>query len=575
MKTWTELHISLPQGAKGEVDTTCPECSHARKKKGAKCLSVNVEKGSFLCHHCSWRGSLAGGVDGASDPWTWKPKVFTKPSYPVNLPLTPEAQAWFRNRGISQDALVHYQVASGCVYMPQTEQLEDVIQFPYFREGEAINVKYRSLALKDFRMVGGAERLLYGLDDLKDQTMCCCVEGEVDALSLFGCGYPVVSVPDGAPTPNSKSLDVKLNYLNSAMPWLDPLTKIILMTDNDAPGVFLQQELARRLGPERCYTVVYPEGCKDANDVLMTHGLEALTTLVDQATPMPIEGVVDLHSYDAQVQALYEAGMPGGLSTGWPSIDLLYTVKPGRLTIVTGVPGSGKSSVIDALMVNLAKTHDWSFGLYSPENYPPEAHVLRLIEKTMGRSGRLTSDSRLTPEELNNGRNWVADHFWFFGLNEDTLMSVDVLLEQAKSLVRRQGVRGIILDPWSEVEHVYPPTITETQYISLALTKMRKFARVHGVHLWVIAHPTKMYRNKEGEYPLPSLYDVSGGAHWRNKADFGLVIHRPSHESQNPQVEFHVQKCRFREEGQVGYKNLLFNYTSGGFEEDIGGEATF
>jgi hypothetical protein len=192
MKTWAELHISLPQGAKGEVDTTCPECSHARKKKGAKCLSVNVEKGSFLCHHCSWRGSLQGGVDGASDPWTWKPKVFTKPEYPVDLPLTDPVIAWFQARGISSDTLNQFHVSGGCVYMPGTEQREDVIQFPYYRDGELINVKYRSLSSKDFRMVGGAERILYGLDNLKDQTMAIITEGECfpdDAEVLTPTGW--------------------------------------------------------------------------------------------------------------------------------------------------------------------------------------------------------------------------------------------------------------------------------------------------------------------------------------------------------------------------------------------------
>jgi twinkle protein len=363
-------------------------------------------------------------------------------------------------------------------------------------------------------------------------------------------------------------LDIKLDYLDKAAEWLDPLEKIILMLDNDAPGVFLQQELVRRLGAERCYTVKYPEGCKDANDVLLTHGAWMLRNMIADAVPIPIKGVVDLHEYDAQVQALWESGMQGGMSTGWPSVDLIYTVKPGRLTIVTGIPGSGKSSVVDALLINLAKLHGWRFGLYSPENYPPESHILRLVEKTMEKSGRLHAEYRLSAEELNNGREWVADHFWFFGLDEDRLMDVDTLLEQGKSLVKRQGVRGIVLDPWNEVEASYPAGMTETQYISKSLSKIRKFARSYGVHIWIVVHPTKLYRDKEGKYPLPSLYDCAGGAHWRNKMDMGVVINRPD-DPTDKRVEFHVQKCRFREEGMIGMKTLLFSHTSGGYEENI------
>jgi hypothetical protein len=42
-------------------------------------------------------------------------------------------------------------------------------------------------------------------------------------------------------------------------------------------------------------------------------------------------------------------------------------VVPGELSIVTGVPNSGKSEWIDALLCNLARLHGWSFALCSME----------------------------------------------------------------------------------------------------------------------------------------------------------------------------------------------------------------
>jgi len=562
-RTWQSVNITIPASScSTEVDTTCPECSPSRKKKGAKCLSVNTEKGTWICHHCAWRGSLKSGVDGASNPWTWKPKVYTKPAYPIGLPMTPAIEAWFAKRGISLDTLAQYQISSGCVYMPQTEQFEDVIQFPYFREGELVNVKYRMVEQKEFRMVGGAERLLYGLDTLEGATTAIICEGECDVLALFGCGIPAVSVPDGAPTPGSKGLETKLNYLNT--PALESLTKIILMTDNDAPGVFLQQELIRRLGAERCWTVTYPDGCKDPNDVLLTHGLTGLQAMLAQAVQVPIAGVVNLRTYDAPLYALYEEGMPSGVSTGWPSVDLIYTVKPGRLTIWTGEPGSGKSNVLDTILIAIAKAEDWRFAVFSPENYPPESHILRLIEKAQGKSGRIHSENRLSQAELQQGRDWIGEHFWFFGTNDDeTPLTLDTLLQQAKLLVRREGVRGVVLDPWTDIEHAYGAGMTEVQYLSQSLTKIRQFARYHGVHFWVVAHPTKMYRDASGKFPSVELYDISGGAMWRNRADFGIVTHRT-----DDCTELYVKKVRFREEGQLGMKRLKFNHTSGGFEED-------
>jgi len=295
VKTWEDFHITIPSGAKEECDTTCPQCSHARKKKQAKCLSVNLTKGTWLCHHCSWRGGLQGGVEGQSNPWTWKPKVYSKPTYPIGLELSEQVMTWFAKRGISQSTIETAQVCGGCVYMPQTEEYENVIQFPYFRDGELINVKYRTMEGKDFRMVGGAERIFYGLDGLKDddgKTVVIC-EGEVDWLSFLEIGWvSVVSVPDGAITPGSQAVSEKMSYLDSAQPWLDPMQRIILATDHDEAGLALRSELIRRLGVERCESVTYPEGCKDANDVLLQFGVEGVRQLLDQAQPVLISRIV-------------------------------------------------------------------------------------------------------------------------------------------------------------------------------------------------------------------------------------------------------------------------------------------
>jgi twinkle protein len=195
--TWSDHGITVPSSSTGEIDTPCPACSASRKKKSAKCLSVNIEKGTWLCHHCAWRGSLASGVDGQSDPWTWKSKTYTKPAYPIGLPMTDPIEAWFDKRGIASDVIAQHHISPGCVYMPQTEQFENVIQFPYFRDGELINVKYRMLEAKEFRMVGGAERLLYNLDAVKEAEAVLICEGECDVLSLANCGIPAISVPDG------------------------------------------------------------------------------------------------------------------------------------------------------------------------------------------------------------------------------------------------------------------------------------------------------------------------------------------------------------------------------------------
>jgi len=94
-----------------------------------------------------------------------------------------------------------------------------------------------------------------------------------------------VSVPDGAPSPKSKDYSSKFSFLESCEEFLSSFTRIILAIDNDAPGKTLEEELARRLGRERCFTIQWPDGCKDANDVLVRCGAETLRECIEQARP--------------------------------------------------------------------------------------------------------------------------------------------------------------------------------------------------------------------------------------------------------------------------------------------------
>jgi twinkle protein len=106
------------------------------------------------------------------------------------------------------------------------------------------------------------------------------------------------------------------------------------------------------------------------------------------------------------------------------------------------------------------------------------------------------------------------------------------------------------------------------------LKHVRQFARRHGVHVWIVAHPQKLYREKDtGNYPVPTLYDISGSANWRNKADNGVVVWRDFGNAQTP-IEVHVQKIRFRQIGKLGSAKLMYvgatqTYRCLGFEHPL------
>jgi twinkle protein len=566
MVTWSELGIETHGKTTGEIKTTCPRCSPYRKKKTYPCLNANLDKGLWNCWHCAWSGSLKGGEEHQSNPAA-TPLLYRKPVY-RETSLPSRVIEWFAGRGIPVNVLARRRISYGPVYMPQLEQEVPTIQFPYFRQGEVVNCKYRD-GHKHFRMVGGAERLFYGLDDVQGDTVIIC-EGEMDALALEVAGYTsVLSVPDGAPAIESKEYEKKFEFLRSAESLLAPLKRIILAVDTDAPGVKLAQELARRVGPERCYTVAWSSGCKDANEVLVSHGAAVLKECIEQAAPWPVSGIVTVEDLSSLIDHIYEYGIPPGLSTGWPTVDRHYTVRPGELTLVTGVPGHGKTQWLSGLAVNMASVHDWQFAICSLESLPLQRYAALLIETSLGIP--FEGSPKMTRAELDHGKRWLGKHVSFL-LPRTTAPTLDCLLELAEVQVYRQGIKGLILDPWNRMEHQRPTWQTETEYVGSVLNKLELFGQHHGVHVWLVAHPTKLRKiekgEMEGQYPVPTPYDVSGSAHFRNMPDNCIAVWR-NLAADDQSVEVHIQKIRFREIGKVGMVRMRFDPRVGRYH-DIG-----
>jgi len=564
MKNFIDFGIEIPSGRSGEIDTTCPQCSHTRKKKTARCLSVNVDKGTWFCAHCGWSGGLGSGAE-KPNILHWKKPMYRKPEPVPECNVPEKVRNWFLSRGIELLTLVKNKIGYGPVYMPQIEEKANAISFPYFRGDELINVKYRD-GQKNFRMETGAERVLYGLNDISETTVW--VEGEIDKLSLSQAGFEnCVSVPDGAPTPDSTNYSSKFSFLEADKEKIEAVKFHILAVDNDAPGQRLEDELARRLGMEKCKRVTWPNGCKDANDTLVKFGVDVLSECIREAKPFPINGVFTASDLSHKIEHLYEHGWELGVSTGWAALENLYSVRPGEFTVVTGIPNSGKSNLIDHLIVNLARSQGWNFAIFSPENQPLEDHMGRMMEKYICKPFNKGATDRMTRAERDAAEGWLDEHFHWILPDDDSDWTIETVLDRAAQLVYRFGIRGLVIDPWNELEHARPEGLSETEYVSQALKRIRNFGRRHGVHVWVVAHPSKLYRDKEGNYPVPTMYDISGSAHWRNKADNGLCVWRDLGNKETRVVEVHIQKIRFRQIGKLGIGELIYNKPTGTYHD--------
>jgi twinkle protein len=566
-KDYSDFGIDLPSGSGTERYTTCPQCSKDRKRGSQKkpCLSVNVDKQVWRCHHCGWAGSLSQGAHRGNP--AWQAPTYFPPTYNPSQGLSEQALQWFTKRGIPESVVRRNQITTGKTYMPQVGEFVNTIQFPFLRKGEVVNIKHRDHH-KNFRMEGGAERLFYGLDDI-DEGMTVVVEGEMDKLAIETSGITAcISVPDGAPAADTKNYSSKFDFMESAKDLLDKVKQFVIAVDSDAPGRRLEEELLHRFGRHRCALVRWPVDCKDANDVLMKLGSEALLLLIVNAEPPPIEGVVRVNDLHDSIDRLYHEGMPPGLNPGWPDLYPFYRISQGEFTVVTGIPGHGKSEFLDGLMVNMANNHDWVFGIFSPENHPIELHIAKLIEKKVGKPFAHGSHwVRMNPEEMAAAREWVNLHFHFIQPKNVDVPTLDETLELAESLVLREGIKGLVIDPWNELNHDRPSYVTETEHISRCLSKLRHFTRRQQLHTWVIAHPTKLEKNAKGDYPVPTPYDISGGANWRNKADNAISVYRPNLEESNGTVQVHVQKIRFKKNGRPGRCDFVYDTLSGRFKD--------
>ena len=561
MKQFSDYGIEVA-GTTGEVKALCPQCSAKRRKTGVKCLNVNLEKGVWHCWHCDWSGGLSTGV--LQQVAQVRRKVYSKPK-PAPASVELFWRQWLNKRNIGDNTIDENRLSSCMVYMPQVEKEVSVICFNYYRDGEIVNCKYRDKD-KNFRMYAGAERVLYGLNDVQEESLVW-VEGEMDKLSVYEAGFvSCVSVPDGAPSVETKNYSSKFEYLESAEAIISGVKKHIIAVDGDKPGEKLKEELIRRLGAEKCRVVRWPEGCKDANEVLTKHGRETLKDLIETAKAAPVEGVFYVDDIEADLLNCYENGEVGGLKAGWNQrFDSLYSVRPGDFTVVTGIPGHGKSEFIDALLINLIKRHHQRYAVCSPENQPLYLHLKKFIEKWTGLPFFEKFGDRMGKHEVLSACGGLQHHISFILPEQPTL---DCILNRASIEVYRRGINGLVIDPWNELEHARPAKMSESEYIGDALRRCRQFARQKNIHLWVIAHPTKLQelRDKNGEptgqYKVPTPYDICGSANWRNKADNCIAVYR-----KEESVDVHIQKIRVKEVGRVGVATFGYSITTGKYSE--------
>lgn len=550
---WSKLGIDVTH-IRREGKTTCPKCGPTRKNKRDKSLSVNVMTGDYCCHNspCDFRGNAGGGRYLEQR----EKREYTKPE-PRLQQVSDAVVKWFEGRGISNNTLLLMKVTETVEWMPQSKKEQRCICFNYFRDEELVNIKFRT-SDKNFKMSKDAEPIFYNLNSVKVVTAegvkyrkaVAIVEGEVDALTLVECGiHGVLSVPNGANQLREGEAP-RLEYLDNCWDELDQVEYYIIATDDDVAGRILQKELIRRLGPARCYTVAYPEGCKDANEVLVRYGRDAVRKMFedDKIQPAPLESIISSTEMEGDADQIYHHGYPSTLGIGW-ELDDHFRWLPGDMTVVTGIPNHGKSTWMNNVCVQLARQHNWRIGMYSPEKVRGGFLMTELAAMYIGEPS--TGQHRMHIGKWSEAKDFIREHFLFIktsGIN----LTLSSLLSYGTDMVQRYGINLMVIDPWNYVETDIPIGQPETVWLGQKLGIAAEWAKSNNVHLVIVAHPTKMPRDKNTQkYLVPNLYDISGSAHWSNKVDNGITVYR---DVAKGVTDIYIQKVRWFFVGRAGGK---------------------
>lgn len=427
---------------------------------------------------------------------------------------------------------------------------------PFKRGEEIVHRKYRRFDVQEgergkWTQDAGGPKLPFNENCLRSpenaSDALIITEGEFDALAAIQSGFTrTISVPDGAPPPGDRSeVDLegskKYDWIFSNLPLFskDNVPEIIIAADGDANGAALLQDLSVIFGRYRCKFVIYPkskrdrgrERCKDLNEVLQDYGTKGVVETINRAQWIKVEGVYKMSEL---------APLPS-MRIFHPRHTLFsenFRLRLGDFSVVTGTPGFGKTTFVNDMLCGIASDNGLKIAWGSFEQEPQRDHKRSLRTWFHGRPEHQQDERERIAADA-----WIDRHHLFMIPTEDEDPTLDWLIEKMELAVSRHGVSIIVIDPWNELEHDRRGNETETEYIGRAIRQLKRFAKSFQVHVMVVAHPTKSVKDADGNYKMPTLYDIAGSANWYNKADLGVIVHRENKDD----TVIKVQKSRYHD----------------------------
>jgi len=547
MYTFFDFNLINVRGAeKGTKYSTCPICSHERKKKTDKCLAIYFDSGLAKCHHC---GALSFKEERKVSQ-TDKQYVKFDNTWKNYTNLSDKMVKFIReSRMISQNTLNQFQITEEMYFQPAHKKEVNNIVFNYFEGEELVNKKYRS-GDKKFTQSKGGKPILYNINSAIGQEEIYIVEGEFDVLAMYEIGIKnVLSLPTGA---NDND-----DYWINSEKYLKDVKKFIIATDNDEKGIEIREKIAQRLGRYRC-TYIEFDG-KDANDDLKSG---KLSTTINNLKRFNIGGTYTAYDMLDNILRLHSQGVPDTISPKkacFGDLKKNFSIMMGQLTTLTGIPSHGKSSFLDWYLLNLVQEYGFKASIYSPEHMPLEMYISKHIRLAIGKP--FYGENKVTDTDIYRYTNWSKEKIYYTTQEQNDAGDWDWLFSKMTEQLFTYGINIFVIDAWNKVS--MPKGMGGKEGIDAILTRLTMFCQRNNVHIFLVAHPTKMKKiEKSDSYEMPTLYDVSGSSDFKNQTHNGGTVYRVwenKEKGESGYTLFSNQKTKFDFQGEIG-SLVKFNY---------------
>ena len=455
--------------------------------------------------------------------------VKTKRSYryPHEEPLNDKSNVleYCGKRGLSKNVLD---------YLDIREDPHGNIVFNYYDTNDVLTmVKYRPSKSID-KSAGEIKTwcqkdadttpLLFNMNRINTSKPLLITEGEIDCASAIEAGnLNTVSVPLGAGN---------LHWIEENWDWLDMFDSIIIWSDNDAAGEKMRKECVYRLGTWRTKYIITPDyyekengkriPIKDINDCLQTGGSEFVMQLISNAKDVPVKSVVDY----SEIEELDVSKMDG-VQTGIKPLDNeLLKIYYGTLTILSGRPGSGKTSIVDQAIAHTIDEEKpvFLFSREMPERISANWFNTiiagrRNLEERHNNEGKAYYVVPYRTQKLM--QNYYREKLFIYKDSEPN--DVDSVLKSAEECVRKFGCKFIVLDNLMMIDLHCSEADKNTAQTNF-INDLIKFAAKFNVAVILIAHPRKTQdQNSDIE-----MYDISGTSNIINLAMRSIGLRRVS-----------------------------------------------